>query len=94
MFHSARWRHGARLDGQRVAVVGTGASAIQIVPEIQPKVASLVLFQRSPAWVLPRRDRVITGPERSSYHHVPPARQLARLGNHLAREPAFGAFVG
>jgi len=93
VFHSARWNHGARLDGKRVAVVGTGASAIQIVPEIQPRVASLVLFQRTPAWVLPRRDRFITGPERWVYRHVPPAQQLARLGNYLAREPAFGAFV-
>ena len=93
VFHSARWNHGARLDSKRVAVVGTGASAIQIVPEIQPRVASLVLFQRTPAWVLPRRDRVITGPERWVYRHVPPAQQLARLGNYLAREPAFGAFV-
>ena len=93
VFHSARWDHGARLDGRRVAVVGTGASAIQIVPEIQPQVARLVLFQRTPAWVLPRRDRVITRPEKWVYRRVPPAQQLARLGNYLAREPAFGAFV-
>ena len=64
VFHSARWDHGARLGGKRVAVVGTGASAIQIVPEIQPTAARLVLFQRTPAWVLPRHDRAITGPER------------------------------
>jgi cation diffusion facilitator CzcD-associated flavoprotein CzcO len=93
VFHSARWDHGARLDGRRVAVVGTGASAIQIVPEIQPTVARLVLFQRTPAWVLPRRDRVITGPEKWVYRHVPPAQRLARLGNYLVREPAFAAFV-
>jgi cation diffusion facilitator CzcD-associated flavoprotein CzcO len=93
VFHSARWDHGARLDGKRVAVIGTGASAIQIVPEIQPEVARLVLFQRTPAWVLPRRDRAITGPERWIYRHVPPAQRLARLGNYLAREPASGAFA-
>jgi cation diffusion facilitator CzcD-associated flavoprotein CzcO len=93
VFHSARWDHRARLDGRRVAVVGTGASAVQIVPEIQPTVARLVLFQRTPAWVLPRRDRVITRPEKWVYRHVPPAQRLARLGNYLAREPAFAAFV-
>jgi cation diffusion facilitator CzcD-associated flavoprotein CzcO len=93
VFHSARWNHGARLDGKRVAVVGAGASAVQIVPEIQPTVARLVLLQRTPAWVLPRRDRVITTPEQWVYRHVPPAQRLARLGNYLAREPAFGAFV-
>ena len=93
VFHSARWDHGARLGGRRVAVVGTGASAIQIVPEIQPTAARLVLFQRTPAWVLPRRDRVITGQEKWVYRHFPPAQRLARLGNYLVREPAFAAFV-
>src|SRR5207344_1420175 len=93
VFHSARWDHGARLDGKRVAVVGTGASAIQIVPEIQPRAARLVLFQRTPAWVLPRRDRIITGQEKWIYRHFPPTQRLARLGNYLVREPAFAAFV-
>ena len=93
MFHSARWDHGARLGGRRVAVVGTGASAIQIVPEIQPTAARLVLFQRTPAWVLPRRDRVITSQEKWAYRRFPPAQRLARLGNYLVREPAFAAFV-
>jgi cation diffusion facilitator CzcD-associated flavoprotein CzcO len=93
VFHSARWDHGARLDGKRVAVVGTGASAIQVVPEIQPRAARLVLFQRTPAWVLPRRDRIITGQEKWIYRHFPPAQRLARLGNYLVREPAFAAFV-
>jgi cation diffusion facilitator CzcD-associated flavoprotein CzcO len=93
VFHSARWDHGARLDGRRVAVVGTGASAVQIVPEIQPAVARLVLFQRTPAWVLPRRDRVITGSEKWLYRHVPAAQRLARLGIYLTREPAVAAFV-
>jgi cation diffusion facilitator CzcD-associated flavoprotein CzcO len=93
VFHSARWDHAARLDGKRVAVVGTGASAIQIVPEIQPTAARVVLFQRTPAWVLPRRDRIITGQETWIYRHFPPAQRLARLGNYLAREPAFAAFV-
>ncbi|HNL81669.1 MAG TPA: NAD(P)/FAD-dependent oxidoreductase, partial [Agitococcus sp.] len=50
IFHSARWRHDYDLTGKRVAVIGTGASAIQFVPKIQPKVAELVLFQRTPQW--------------------------------------------
>ena len=54
VFHSARWDHDHDLSGRRVAVVGTGASAIQFVPEIQPAVAHLDLFQRTPPWVLPR----------------------------------------
>ncbi len=61
VFHSATWDHGVDLTGKRVIVVGTGASAIQFVPEIQPRVAHLDLFQRTPPWVLPRRDRTIGG---------------------------------
>lgn len=93
VFHSARWNHACDLDGKRVAVVGTGASAIQIVPRIQPLVRRLVLFQRTPAWVLPRRDRRITAAERWLYARVPPAQRLARLGIYAGRESAVGAFV-
>jgi cation diffusion facilitator CzcD-associated flavoprotein CzcO len=59
VFHSARWDHEHDLSGRRVAVVGTGASAIQFVPEIQPQVSHLDLFQRTPPWVLPRGNPVI-----------------------------------
>jgi cation diffusion facilitator CzcD-associated flavoprotein CzcO len=92
-FHSARWDHACDLRGKRVAVVGTGASAIQIVPEIQPGVRRLVLFQRTPAWVLPRRDRTISEPEKWLYEHVPLTQQLARLGIYVSRESVVGAFV-
>jgi len=60
VFHSARWEHDHDLTGRRVAVVGTGASAIQFVPEIQPQVAHLDLFQRTPPWVLPRGNPAIS----------------------------------
>ncbi|MFP3991906.1 NAD(P)/FAD-dependent oxidoreductase [Streptomyces sp. E11-3] len=71
IFHSARWDHDYDLRGKRVAMVGTGASAIQIVPEIQREVAQLTLFQRTPPWVLPRVDRAITGPERWLHRQLP-----------------------
>ncbi|MFD0070694.1 cyclohexanone monooxygenase, partial [Streptomyces sp. NPDC127574] len=64
VFHSARWDHDHDLRGKRVAMIGTGASAIQIVPAIQPDVSRLTLFQRTPPWVMPRVDRAITGVER------------------------------
>lgn len=57
LFHSARWDHDYDLTGKRVAVIGTGASAIQFVPEIARQVKTLNLFQRSAAWVLPKPDR-------------------------------------
>ncbi|MFD7290043.1 flavin-containing monooxygenase [Streptomyces sp. NPDC059863] len=71
VFHSARWDHGYDLRGKRVAVIGTGASAIQIVPAIQPEVGRLTLFQRTPPWVMPRVDRAISGTERRLHRALP-----------------------
>ncbi|MGI5139432.1 MULTISPECIES: flavin-containing monooxygenase [unclassified Streptomyces] len=71
IFHSARWDHDYDLRGKRVAMVGTGASAIQIVPEIQQVVGSLTLFQRTPPWVMPRVDRAISGLERRLHRALP-----------------------
>src|SRR5438046_2649237 len=86
VFHSARWRHDHDLTGRNVAVVGTGASAVQIVPRIQPTVGSLTLFQRTAAWVIPRRSRRITRFEHAVYRHVPGAQPLMRAGLYWARE--------
>ncbi|MFJ2831511.1 flavin-containing monooxygenase [Streptomyces sp. NPDC087263] len=71
VFHSARWDHDYDLRGKRVAMIGTGASAIQIVPAIQPEVAHLTLFQRTPPWVMPRVDRAISGVERWLHRQLP-----------------------
>lgn len=71
VFHSAQWDHDYDLTGKRVAVVGTGASAIQIVPAIQPKAGRLTLFQRTPPWVMPRADRAISGAERWLHRQLP-----------------------
>jgi len=62
-FHSARWDHGIDLRGKRVAVIGTGASAMQLIPEIAPVVGHLDVYQRTPAWMGPTPD----------YHASPPA---------------------
>ncbi|MET8448748.1 NAD(P)/FAD-dependent oxidoreductase [Streptomyces sp. NPDC005209] len=78
VFHSARWDHDYDLRGKRVAMVGTGASAIQIVPSIQPEVAKLTLFQRTPPWVMPRIDRAISGAERLLHRSLPFTAQLRR----------------
>jgi cation diffusion facilitator CzcD-associated flavoprotein CzcO len=93
VFHSSRWNHDYSLEGKRVAVVGTGASAIQIVPRIQPEVKRLVLFQRTPAWIVPRRDRRITGFEKRLYRQVPAVQRLARLGIYISRESMVGGFT-
>jgi cation diffusion facilitator CzcD-associated flavoprotein CzcO len=93
IFHSARWNHDYDLAGKRVAVVGTGASAIQIVPAIQPLAGRLTLFQRTPAWVMPRHDHRISGVERWLYRHIPVTQRIARTSLHLSREALVGAFV-
>lgn len=59
VFHSARWDHSQDLTGKRVAVVGTGATAIQLVPELQPQVSELHVVQRTPAWILPKPERPV-----------------------------------
>ncbi|MCX4575548.1 NAD(P)/FAD-dependent oxidoreductase [Streptomyces sp. NBC_01571] len=78
VFHSARWDHDYDLRGKRVAMVGTGASAIQIVPAVQPEVARLTLFQRTPPWVMPRVDRAISGLERGLHRMLPFTAQARR----------------
>lgn len=60
VFHSQHWDHDYALAGKRVGVIGTGASAIQFVPQIQPQVASLAVFQRTPPWIIPKPDRAFS----------------------------------
>jgi cation diffusion facilitator CzcD-associated flavoprotein CzcO len=93
VFHSARWDHDYDLRGKRVAVIGTGASAIQIVPAIQPQGGALTLFQRTPPWVLPRADREITGPERWLHRRLPLTARVRRGLLWGIRELQVGAFT-
>jgi cation diffusion facilitator CzcD-associated flavoprotein CzcO len=78
MFHSARWDHDHDLTGRRVAVIGTGASAIQFVPEIQPRVGQLTVFQRTPPWVTPRSNPDIPEAWRRRFARHPRLLALAR----------------
>src|SRR5438874_397827 len=80
VFHSASWDHDHDLSGERVAVIGTGASSIQFVPQIQPRVAELHLFQRTPPWITPRRDRPLTKFEKRLYKRFPAAQTAMRNG--------------
>jgi cation diffusion facilitator CzcD-associated flavoprotein CzcO len=91
-FHSARWDHRHELRGQRVAVIGTGASAIQFVPEIQPKVERLTVFQRTPAWVIPRANREISELEKRAFSAFPALQKLVRAGIYARREIAVVGF--
>ncbi len=86
LFHSAAWDHEQDLRGKRVAVIGTGASAIQIVPEIQKQVDRLTVFQRTPGWVIPRNDRDVTDIERRILRAVPALQKLIRGGQFVYRD--------
>jgi cation diffusion facilitator CzcD-associated flavoprotein CzcO len=86
VFHSARWNHDYDLTGKRVAVVGTGASAIQFVPAIADRTARLHVFQRTAPWVMPRTDRDFTIREKRLFARVPALRRLARAGVYVGRE--------
>jgi cyclohexanone monooxygenase len=86
IFHSSRWDHEADLTGKRVALIGTGASAIQIGPELAGRVGHLDVYQRTAPWVLPRGDRAYTKVERLAFKHVPFAQRLSREAIYWARE--------
>ncbi len=85
-FHSARWNHDHDLTGERVAVIGTGASAIQFVPRIQPQVGRLHVFQRTPPWIMPHPNRRMSDLEHKLYERLPAAQLAMRAGIYWARE--------
>ena len=89
-FHSARWQHDVDLSGKRVAVIGTGASAIQFVPQIVPLVASMLLFQRSAPYVLPKDDRQYNDKKRAPLTLCLAASARPRLAVLHPRSPCSG----
>ena len=86
VFHSARWDYDYELTGKRVAVIGSGASAIQFVPQIVDKVAQLYVFQRSAPYVLPKPDRSYTPLEKYLYRHFPAVLAISRTRKYLYHE--------
>ena len=86
-FHTARWRHDVSLDGKRVAVIGTGCSAIQVVPAIQPDVAQLDVYQRSPGWTMPKMDFAYKERTQRLFERFPAIQKLDRK----ARSPSWSS---
>ncbi|MDV7241670.1 MULTISPECIES: NAD(P)/FAD-dependent oxidoreductase [Rhodococcus] len=92
VFHSAQWNHDHDLTGRSVAVVGSGASAVQFVPQIQRVVGELHLFQRTAHWVLPKPDRRMGPRARWAMRHLPIAHRLQRAGEYALMEAVGAAF--
>ncbi|GIX17844.1 MAG: flavin-binding monooxygenase [Rhodothalassiaceae bacterium] len=91
-FHSARWPDGLDLRGRRVGVIGTGATAIQIVPEVAKEAERVVLFQRTPNWIVPRKDRSYGRFEKWLFTHLPGAIEAYRAWIYWLFELRWPAF--
>ncbi|MBB5156454.1 flavin-containing monooxygenase [Saccharopolyspora phatthalungensis] len=86
IWHSARWNHDVELTGKRVALVGVGASGVQIVPELADTASSLTIFQRTAPWVLPKADAPVPAWRQRLFRRFPLAQSLHRLRIYLRRE--------
>ncbi len=89
VMHTARWDDSVELRGKRVALVGTGASAVQVVPSIAPQVGSLTVFQRTPIWCLPKLDGPVPAAVRRLFARVPAVQRALRLGSQAYVELTF-----
>jgi cation diffusion facilitator CzcD-associated flavoprotein CzcO len=85
-FHTASWDHSDDLTGKRVALLGSGATAVQVVPEIQPRAAKLHVFQRTPPWVIPHTDHAVARGMRALYRRAPVLQKLSRATVYALRE--------
>ncbi len=92
LFHSARWNHAYDLTGKRVAVIGNGASAAQFVPEVAKQTAQLTVLQRTPSWIVPRRDYPYSERRKRAFRRIPLVESLHRLGIFWFNEKGFLAF--
>jgi cation diffusion facilitator CzcD-associated flavoprotein CzcO len=93
LFHSARWNHEYELEGKAVGVIGTGASSIQFLPQIAPRVKQLHLFQRTPPWIVPKPDRVIGRFEQWLYRVLPALQWFHRIALYWLFETRVLGFV-
>lgn len=93
VFHSARWNAAYNLTGKQVAVIGTGASAIQFIPEIAPQVAQLTVYQRTPPWILPKIDPEITPRQRTLMRWLPGYRAVLRQKLFVIHEMRAAGFA-
>lgn len=93
IFHSGMWRHDHDLRGERVAVIGCGASAIQFLPAIQPVAGKIISLQRTPSWVLPKPDLAMPQAVSELFRRVPALQRLVREAGLLGLEPTLPVFM-
>ena len=93
VFHSAQWDHDTVIDGRRVVVIGTGASAIQFVPEVAKRAKSVTVFQRSGAWVIPKPDRAYGVVDNLVFSAAPLAQAISRAWTYVEHESRAIAFT-
>ena len=86
MIHPARWDHNYDIDKKRVAIIGTGATSVQLVPSIAPEVERLDVYQRTPIWILPKPDRPISKKEKFAFRYMPGAQLAARMFTNIMTE--------
>ncbi|PRP88368.1 putative flavoprotein involved in K+ transport [Planoprotostelium fungivorum] len=91
-FHTAKWDKSVNLEGKKVAIIGSGASAIQVVPAIAPKVKELLVYQRSPSWIVPRRNYNYYTIVKKFFEYVPYSQYLYRSAIFLYNELTFLTF--
>lgn len=84
--HTARWNPTLDLKGKRVALIGTGATGVQVAPAIAGDVAHLSVFQRTANWIMPRPDRALTDAEKANYRNKPGIMKATRLGQYWYNE--------
>ncbi|WP_107657685.1 DUF4873 domain-containing protein [Nocardia suismassiliense] len=92
-FHSAEWDHDFDLSGKRVAVIGTGASAVQFVPQIAKEAGHVTVFQRTPHWIVPKPDRPLSPVEHRVFRYLPGAQRLYRWAIYWGYESLIPAFM-
>src|SRR5699024_10375801 len=87
--HTSRWDHSINLAGKRVGIIGTGATAVQVIPEIAPEVEQLTVFQRTPIWCLPKPDLPLPKASRLGLKAIPGAKAVSRLTSQAFVEFTF-----
>jgi len=87
--HTSRWDHSVDLRGKRVGIIGTGASAVQVIPSIAPEVQHLTVFQRTPIWCMPKPDFPLASPLSWALRRVPGVRDITRLASQVFVEATF-----